>query len=170
MHAPAGSCVAQPRAQERGAGDQDGRGWSEQRAVVWQQQDGRPGRAGEQGDAHGRPAAGRRVFDSTESNTCCHRVLYTEYSTRSHQHLQLLPAQAPSFVTTPYSGGSPLRKRTRPAVKWTSQMDQSNNDVAAIIETGQNKGGAVPGHTAANSVKHSSWKHGEGVYPASRGW
>ena len=41
---------------------------------------------------------------------------------------------------------------------------------AAIIETGQNKGGAVPGHTAANSVKHSSWKHGEGVYPASRGW
>ena len=31
-------------------------------------------------------------------------------------------------------------------------------------------GGAVPGHTAANSVKHSSWKHGEGVYPASRGW
>ena len=28
----------------------------------------------------------------------------------------------------------------------------------------------VPGHTAANSVKHSSWKHGEGVYPASRGW
>ena len=41
---------------------------------------------------------------------------------------------------------------------------------AAIIETSQNKGGAVPGHTAANSVKHSSWKHGEGVYPASRGW
>ena len=31
-------------------------------------------------------------------------------------------------------------------------------------------GGAVPGHTAANSVKHSSWKHGEGVYPASKGW
>ena len=37
---------------------------------------------------------------------------------------------------------------------------------AAIIETGQNKGGAVPGHRrcvtqlcrAANSVKHSSWR------------
>ena len=41
---------------------------------------------------------------------------------------------------------------------------------AAIIETSLNKGGVVPGHTAANSVKHSSWKHGEGVYPASRGW
>ena len=27
---------------------------------------------------------------------------------------------------------------------------------AAIIETSQNKGGVVPGHTAANSVKHSS--------------
>ena len=39
-----------------------------------------------------------------------------------------------------------------------------------MCETGQNKGCAVPGHTAANSVKHSSWKHGEGVYPASRGW
>ena len=34
-----------------------------------------------------------------------------------------------------------------------------------MCETGQNKGCAVPGHTAANSVKHSSWKHGEGVYP-----
>ena len=49
----------------------------------------------------------------------------------------------------------------------TSCIMRSN---AAIIETGQNKGGAVPGHTAANSVKHSSWKHGEGVYPASRSW
>ena len=32
------------------------------------------------------------------------------------------------------------------------------------------KGGAIPGHTKENRVKHSTWKHGEGVYPASRGW
>ena len=61
-----------------------------------------------------------------------------------------------------------IRRATRCIMQRTGCCIMRSN--AAIIETSQNKGGAVPGHTAANSVKHSSWKHGEGVYPASRGW
>ena len=51
VHAPAGSRVTQPCAQEGGAGDKYGCGCS---AVLWQEQDDRPGRAGdEQGDPSG---------------------------------------------------------------------------------------------------------------------
>ena len=41
---------------------------------------------------------------------------------------------------------------------------------AKTIADAMRKGGAIPGHTKENRVKHSRWKHWEGVYPASRGW